>query len=605
MSFGERITRQISSFLNLRRALQLVWQSSPGWTIANAVLVSVQGFLPLVSLYLTKLIIDEITLVLAADEVRQEWSQLIGLIILAGATALLADWCASLANFVSEAQSKVVTDYVQNLLHAKSIAVDLEYYENPQYYDALHLAQQEAPYRPTYILNQLIQLAQSSISLVAIALLLISLHPIVALILLLAVLPVFWVRLKYANQLYRKWREWTPQEREADYLNWMMTHYSYAKEVRLFNLGSFLQQRFRQLRNLIRQDKLTLSRHRAQAEIFTQGTATLALFAILGFIVSQTAQGIISIGSLVMYYQAFQRGQALLRQTLSNVASLYENSLFIANLVDFLALKSTVVQPQNPLPLPQPWQWQIQFHQVQFNYPHSSRGILQDINLSIQAGETVALVGENGAGKTTLIKLLCRLYDPNQGQITINGIDIKQFSTTQLRQEISVVFQDFARYNLSVRDNIGFGNLDLRSQLEQIKSVAGAAGVDQAIQKLPYGYDTILGNQFAEGEELSIGEWQKIAIARAFLHPGSIIILDEPTSALDPEAEAEILAHFRQLTQNRTAILISHRLSTVKLADRIFVLEDGTISESGTHDQLMKFQGTYARLFETQAQYYR
>ena len=306
-----------------------------------------------------------------------------------------------------------------------------------------------------------------------------------------------------------------------------------------------------------------------------------------------------------MYYQAFQRGQSLLRETLSGLASLYENSLFLSNFYEFLDLEPKVIDPLIPHPIPQPLQLGIKFDRVKFHYPHSSRPVLEDISFTIQPGETVAIVGENGAGKTSLIKLICRLYDPTEGRITWDGIDLREFSISKLRQQISVVFQDYVHYNLTVKENIGFGELQLLPQEENVRQAARQAGVEKAISRLPYGYDTTLGHEFEEGEELSIGEWQKIAIARAFLRQTPIIILDEPTSALDPGAEAEVLSKFRQLTHNRTGILISHRLSTVRLADSILVLEEGTITERGTHEELLQLQGTYAHLFATQAQHYR
>jgi ATP-binding cassette subfamily B protein len=527
------------------------------------------------------------------------------LVVLAGVVALAGNSCSSLVKLVSVAQTQLVTDRVHNILQVKSVEVDLEYYENAEYYNALHLAQAEAPYRPTTILNGLIQVGQSGISLVAIALLLFSLHWAIAAALFTAAIPGLVVRLKYSRKLYRKQREWTSQERRADYFNWMLTTTSYAKEIRLFDLGSLFQKRFRDLRSSIRREKITLATRTFIAEWAIQASATLAVFGACGFIAYQTLQGVITLGSLVMYYQAFQRGQGALQEMLSSLASLYENSLFLSHLYQFLDLKRTVAEPLHPQAFPVPLQIGIQFEQVQFRYPNSTRPLIEDISLTIRAGETVALVGENGAGKTTLIKLLCRLYDPTSGRITVDGIDLRQFKTTDLRQEISVVFQDYAHYNLTARENIGFGDVNQLSARDEVRIAAKRAGVDKAIASLPYGYDTTLGREFEEGEELSIGEWQKVALARAFLRQSQIVVLDEPTSALDAKAEHQVFEQFRKLTQGRTAILISHRLSSIKLADRIYVIKDGRIVESGTHNELVQLNGHYARMFEIQAQYYR
>ena len=596
---------KIRQALQLRRGLHLVWQSSPGWTVASLALLVVQGTLPLLSLYLTKLMVDAVSTGLTTTNKAAVLGHVTTLVVLAGVVALVGNLCSSLVKLISVAQTQLVTDQVHSILQAKSVEVDLEYYENAEYYNALHLAQQEAPYRPTTILDGLIQVGQSGISLVAIAFLLFSLHWAIAAALFVAAIPGLVVRLKYSRKLYRKQREWTSQERRADYFNWMLTTASYAKEIRLFDLGSLFQERFRDLRSSIRQEKITLATRTFIAEWAIQASATLAVFGACGFIAYQTLQGVITLGSLVMYYQAFQRGQGALQEMLSSLASLYENSLFLSHLYEFLDLKRNVAEPLHPQVFPVPLQSSIQFEQVQFRYPNSTRPLIEDISMTIRAGETVALVGENGAGKTTLIKLLCRLYDPTNGRITVDGIDLGQFKTTDLRQEISVVFQDYAHYNLTARENIGFGDVNQLSDRDEVRIAARRAGVDKAIASLPYGYDTTLGREFEEGEELSIGEWQKVALARAFLRQSQIIVLDEPTSALDAKAEHQVFEQFRKLTQGRTAILISHRLSSIKLADRIYVLKDGTIVESGTHNELVQLKGHYAHMFEIQAQYYR
>jgi ATP-binding cassette subfamily B protein len=306
-----------------------------------------------------------------------------------------------------------------------------------------------------------------------------------------------------------------------------------------------------------------------------------------------------------MYYQAFQRGQGFLRDLLSNLVSLYENSLFLKDFYDFLDLQPVLVELSPSHPIPCPWQTGLQFHNVSFDYPNSQRSVLKEVSFTLHPGETIALVGANGAGKTSLIKLLCRLYEPTAGQITLDGIDLRQFSTVEWRNQISVLFQDYGRYQLTAGENIWLGNTSLPPDHAAIDQAARWAGADTVVEQLPAGYATQLGTEFAAGEELSIGQWQKIALARGFVSESPLVILDEPTSALDAKAEAEVFEKFHQLTQDKTAILISHRLSTIKLADRILVLSQGRLVESGTHDELMQHNGLYANLFETQAHPYR
>lgn len=594
---------QVQLLKNLNRAIGLVWQSTRFWTSCTIILVFLQGLLPLASLYLMKLLIDTVTAGIGNG--MAAFYDVLIIVLLVGITALITNLLRAFSGYATQAQSQIVTDFVNDILHSKSIELDLEYYENANFYNSLHRAQQEASYRPQNLLNSLLPLAQNAISLVAIAGLLLSLHWSISTVLLAAALPVLFVRLQHSKILYRQQKTWTGKERMAWYFHWMLTLDTYAKEIRLFDLGTLFRSRYYDLRQEIRQEKLGLARKRAIADFLTQLSGIFAIFAVFSFIAYQTIQGEITLGSLVMYYQGFQRGQACLGQLLANVASLYENSLFLSHLYEFLDLKPTIANPIHPQWVPQPLKKGLRFENVSFQYPHSRRPLLEDINLTIPAGETVALVGENGAGKTTLIKLLCRLYDPTNGRITIDGIDLRELSVIDWRQNISVVFQDYGRYNLTVRENIGFGNIDHIDNHQDIIQAAQKSGAEGIISRLPRGYDTMLGTQFEEGEELSIGEWQKVAIARAFLRPAQLLILDEPTSALDAEAEYEVFEQFRQLIQGKTAILISHRLSTVKMVDRIFVLENGRIVETGSHQELLKLGGTYARLFSIQAKYYQ
>lgn len=587
----------------LRRAVRLVWQSAPGWTSANILLLVVQGVLPLAQLYLLKLIVDAVTAALQAP--TRNIDNTLWLIVALGVVTLLSTLAASLAALVGEAQAQLVTDHVASLIHEKSVEVDLAYYENSQYYDTLHRAQQEAAYRPTHIVNGLMQVGQSGLALLALVGLLVSLHWIIAAVLLGAAVPGTLVRLRYSQQLYAWQRRRTATERQAGYFQWLLVGEPHAKEIRLFDLGALFIQRFRALRTTLRGERLNLAARRILVDLLTQVAGTLAIFGALAYIAFQTIQGTITLGDLVMYYQAFQRGQSYLRDILSGLAMLYEDSLFLTNLYEFLDLEPRVVVSTSPRALPKTKQHGITFDHVRFVYADAARPTLDDISLTIQPGEHVALVGANGAGKTTLVKLLCRLYDPTDGRLAIDGIDLRELDLIQVRRQISVLFQDYAHYHLTARENIWLGNTALAPNDVQVARAARDAGADALIEKLPHGYDTRLGKWFEDGQELSIGEWQKIALARAFMRDAPIVVLDEPTSALDAAAESEVFQKFRALAAGRTTILISHRFSTVRMVDRIFVLADGKIAESGSHDELMRRGGQYARMFELQAGNYR
>lgn len=590
--------------LRLDRAVRLVWKSAPGWTLISLVLIVVQGLIPPAALYLMKQIVDTVASGVSASDKAAFFQQALVWILFAAGVALLAVLCRSLMEMVKEAQSLIVTDSVSDVLHAQSIAVDLAYYEDPHYFDNLHQAQAEAPYRPTHIVNGLIQVGQNGLSLIGIIILLFSFNWMLALVLFLVALPGAWVRVMFSRKFYGLKQKQIQMERKSSYYNEILTDSDHAKELRLFNLGSLFQKRFRDIRQELRQTRLTLSRHRSISEFLVQGLATAAIFGTFAFIAYQAIMGSITLGGLVMYYSGFQIGLGFLQTILQNLSGLYEDNLFLTNFYRFLDIKPAIKAPLQPLPVPKKFTRGIVFQQVRFAYPGSSRQVLEEINLTLEPDQIIALVGENGSGKTTLIKLLCRLYDPAGGQITLDGIDLRQLDPVCWRREISVIFQDYVHYHLKAWENIWMGNVEQEPNHEYISRAARLAGADDLIRHLPQGYDTILGRLFQDGQELSFGEWQKVALARSFLRDSRVIVLDEPTSSLDALAEAELFQQFRQLVKGRSAILISHRFSTVRMADSIYVLDQGRIIEHGTHPELLRRNGHYARLYRAQAAHY-
>jgi len=589
----------------LVRGIRLVWQSTPGWTSTQFGLLVLSGLVPLLALWLMKLIVDAVADGVTGGGGPQVLSRIMLLIGIAAAIALIGAAIRTLTVLVAEIQSLHLGDKVHDVLHAKSVAVDLEYYESPSYHDTLHRAQEEAPYRPGRIVDEIARVGQNGLSLLAVTGLLFSFHWLLAVVLFVAAVPGVLVRIRYSRRLYDWTLRQTSAQRKSRYINRLLTGSEHAKEIRLFGLGQVLRERFRELRTAVRTEKLALVRRRSLLELTAQVLSIAAVFASFVFIARAALGGGITLGEMVMYFGAFQRAQDFFGGTLAAMAGLYEDNLFLADLDTFLKLENRVAEPDSPRPIPRPLRSGIAVESVSFAYPGQGREVLADINFEIAPGEHVALVGENGSGKTTLVKLLCRLYDPDSGSIRLDGIDIREFALADLHREIGIIFQDYARYHLTARENIRFGNVDLPDDDPRIIEAAVRTGADSVIRKLNHGYDTVLGRQFDDGAELSIGEWQKVAIARAFLRSSQIIVLDEPTASLDARSEAEVFERFHELARDRTAILISHRLSTVRMADRILVLADGRIVEAGAHDDLVGKGGRYAELFEMQARNYR
>ncbi len=593
----------VKRLLELRSGLRLLWSAAPTWTLANGVVLLFQGLLPLAGLLVLKRLIDSMTA--AASMSEPILRQPLLYVAILGALALLNAALQASSILIDEIRNQKLTDHVQDLIHAKSVQLDLAFFETSEYQDQLHRAQQEGPSRPTSLATGLAALVQNAIGLLAVTGLLLAFNPWIVGVVALLSLPGLAIKLKSSEDFYRWQLERTSTERRARFVDWMLTFVQFAREVRLFGLGQHLRNRHKTLRQELLSERLALARKRAFALLGTQAGGTVALIGGLILVVFQMARGTISLGDLVMYYGALQRALSATQQLLGSLASLYEDSLFLSNLRGFLELEPRVRDPETPRPVPHPMTRGILFEDVSFSYPGAGEPVLENIHLEIRPGETIALVGENGAGKSTLVKLLCRLYDPDSGRVSWDGVDLRDLRVADLRRQITVAFQDFARFPVTVRENIRFGDLDRGDKKSLILEAARSAGAEQLVADLPRGYDTELGTWFEGGQELSAGQWQKLALARAFFRDAQLIVFDEPTSDLDALAEAELFERFRQLTRGRTTFLISHRFSSVRMADRIFVLAKGRIIEGGTHEELVRLRGFYARMFEAQARMYR
>jgi ATP-binding cassette subfamily B protein len=579
----------------LYRGLGLVWNVARPWTIAWLILLTLQGLLPAATVYLTKLLVDSVVTAISGNPAR-----VLPLVLLLGAIMLLIEIVRAAINWVRAVQAELVQDHVASLIQEKSVAVDLAFYELPDYYDHLHRARVESNSRPVALLENFGSLLQNSITLIAMGAILIPLGPWLSLVLLLSTLPALYVVLRYALVQY-EWRlRTTPLERKAWYYDWLVTGADSAAEIRLFDLGQFFQRTYQLFRNKLRTERLRLVFRQNLAELLASTFALSIAGVALGWMAWQASRGLVTLGELALIYVAFNQGQRLIRTLLESVGQLYANGLFLTNLFEFLDLKPAVQSVGNTKLELAACEVGIEFQNVSFRYPSSPIKTLDDFNLKIPAGKIAAIVGPNGAGKSTLIKLLCRFYDPDHGRIMIDGKDLKDLPLSNLRGQLTVLFQQPFHYNATVRENVAYGDLQHQPTDREIDDAIEAAGAAGTLARLPEGRETFLGKSFGMGTELSVGEWQRIALARAFLRQAPILLLDEPTSALDPWAESNWLIRFRRLAQQRTAVIITHRLTTAMHADVIYVVQEGRVVESGAHEDLLALDGLYAESWERQ-----
>jgi ATP-binding cassette subfamily B protein len=563
-----------------------------GW----AALLVLQGLLPIAIVYLTRSLVNA---VVAA--IRGSADPRPALILMAGMAVLLlvSEVARAAAGWVRTAQADLVQDYVSALIHRKSVSVDIAFYDMAEFYDHLHRARSEAGYRPVSLVENVGGIVQNSITLVSMVGILMPFGAWLPLALLASTLPALYVVLRHAlDQHY--WRQkTTADERRTWYYDWLLTAGETAAEIRLFGLGERFQAMFQALRSRLRTERMQLATKQALSEFAAALFALIATGAALGWMGWLAMQGRVTLGDLAMFYQAVQQGMRLSRSVLDNVGQLYANTLFLGNLFEFLALEPKI-QSAGARKGGIPVEGGIRFRGVSFRYPGTKRWALRGLNLEFTAHRITAIVGTNGAGKSTMVKLLCRLYDPDEGSVELDGVDLRDLDLESLRRWITVLFQQPVHYNATAAENIAVGEIASVPGPAALEAAAAAAGADEIVSRLPAGYEQLLGRRFENGTELSSGEWQRIALARAFLRKAPIIVLDEPTSAMDPWAESDWLRRFRALAEGRTAVLITHRFTTAMVADTIYVLSDGKVAEHGSHEELLAARGGYARWWEEQ-----
>ncbi len=601
-SFWSAWNERVSALRNVPPVLKIVWQSGPAVVALGLVCRVIVSLLPLAMLAVTKLIVDAIVHAVGAHQAvpRQFWwlvAAEFGLAVLISVLGRVVDYFdAVLADKYSQHVS------VQVMEHAADL--DLLAYENPVFYDRLERARVQATDRLAMI-QAIGRLVQQVVTAVSLSIYVASFSPWLLLLLVTGLIPAFLGESHFAFVGYAKNFRQTPIRRQLDYLRLLGGSKEAAKELKLFGLKNFLTQRFAQLWKVIYDENADLLRRRLLAGVFLSTLGTLGYYSAYVFVIWRTLTGAISIGAMTALTGAILQVSGNIQQLFSTLSGIADQALFLTDLLAFFEMQPTIRSKPGALPAPRPIARGFEFRNVSFRYPGTSRMVLRELNFHLTPGESVALVGENGQGKTTIVKLITRLYDPTEGEILLDGVDLREYDLEDLHREIGVIFQDFMRYEMTAAENIAVGRIDQLDNQDLLRAAARKSLAHEVVERLPRGFNQMLGRRFETGVDLSGGEWQKVALARAYLRDAQILVLDEPTAGLDARSELTVFRRFAELTAGKTALFISHRFSTVRMADRIVVLEDGRITEEGSHEELAHTGGRYAEMFEMQAASYR
>ncbi len=580
----------------------MVWDTSPAITATTVILRLGAAMIPVGQLWIGKLIIDLVVRSITGQVVAP--NRIWVLVAYEIALVILSDLLSRAINLCDSLLGDKFTNHVSLRLMEHASKLDLVSFEDPTFYDKLERARRQTTAR-LGMLAVLAGMAQQLVTLATLSAAVVTFSPWFLVLLVAAVIPAFLGETRFAMLAYSMLYRWTPERRELDYLRMLGASNQSAKEVKIFGLGRYLSDRSRILFDRFYAENKALAIKRAASGSLLNLLPTAGYYAAYVLILVRTLAGVLTVGDLTFLAGAFARSRSLIENLFSSLNNIAEQALYIKDLFDFFETEPAIVSPPNALPGPRPIRSGFEFRDVSFAYPGSEHQVLRGVNFRFDAGERIALIGENGAGKTTLVKLLARLYDPTGGAILLDGIDLREYDVEGLRQEIGVIFQDYMRYDMPARENIGLGRVEELDNQPRIEDAARKSLAEALVAKLPHGYRQMLGRRFDDGIDLSAGQWQKIALARAYMRDAQVLILDEPTASLDARSEYEVFLRFADLTRDRMAVLISHRFSTVRMADRILVLDQGEIVEQGTHSQLVALGGRYAELFELQAAGYR